>query len=46
MMGIYDTRSFFGATEELWFPEWDLKGQPWNSDLVREIFAIEFREEF
>jgi len=33
MMGLYDTRSFFGATEELWFPEWDLKGQPWNSAL-------------
>ncbi len=31
MMGIYDLRSFYGATEELWFPEWDLKGQPWNS---------------
>ena len=31
MMGLYDTRSFFGSTEELWFPEWDLKGQPWNS---------------
>jgi dipeptidyl aminopeptidase/acylaminoacyl peptidase len=33
MMGLYDTRSFFGGTEELWFPEWDLKGQPWNSQL-------------
>jgi dipeptidyl aminopeptidase/acylaminoacyl peptidase len=31
MMGLYDTRSFYGATEELWFPEWDLKGQPWSS---------------
>ncbi len=33
MMGLYDTRSFYGGTEELWFPEWDLKGQPWNSQL-------------
>ena len=32
MMGLFDLRSMFGATEELWFPEWDLKGQPWNSD--------------
>jgi len=32
MMGIFDLRSFYGATEELWFPEWDLKGQPWNSE--------------
>jgi len=33
MMGIYDLKSFWGSTEELWFPNWDLKGQPWNSDL-------------
>ena len=32
MMGIYDLKSFWGATEELWFPNWDLKGQPWNSN--------------
>jgi dipeptidyl aminopeptidase/acylaminoacyl peptidase len=36
MMGIFDNRSFFGATEELWFPEWDLKGQPWNSALYEK----------
>jgi dipeptidyl aminopeptidase/acylaminoacyl peptidase len=33
MMGVFDLRSMYGATEELWFPEWDLKGQPWNSAL-------------
>ncbi|MBZ5593233.1 MAG: S9 family peptidase [Acidobacteriia bacterium] len=37
MMGVYDLRSFYGATEELWFPEWDLKGQPWNSPLYDEF---------
>lgn len=31
MMGIYDLRSFHGATEELWFPNWDLKGAPWEN---------------
>ena len=31
MMGIFDNRAFYGETEELWFPEWDLKAQPWNS---------------
>ena len=31
MMGIYDLESFYGATEELWFPEWDLGGAPWDS---------------
>jgi dipeptidyl aminopeptidase/acylaminoacyl peptidase len=33
MMGLFDLTSMWGATEELWFPDWDLKGQPWNSDL-------------
>lgn len=36
MMGLYDLRSFHGATEELWFPEWDLKGVPWNSPLYEK----------
>jgi dipeptidyl aminopeptidase/acylaminoacyl peptidase len=31
MMGVYDLPSMHGATEELWFPEWDLKGTPWNN---------------
>ncbi len=31
MMGVFDLRSMAGATEELWFPEWELKGDPWNS---------------
>lgn len=31
MMGVFDLRSMYGATEELWFPEWDLKGKPWDS---------------
>ncbi len=31
MMGLYDLRSFF-ATEEQWFPMWDLKAQPWETE--------------
>ena len=31
MMGLYDLRSFYGATEELWFPKKDLSGTPWTS---------------
>jgi dipeptidyl aminopeptidase/acylaminoacyl peptidase len=31
MMGLYDLRSFYGATEELWFPIKDLCGSPWSS---------------
>jgi len=37
MMGLFDLRSFYGATEELWFPEWDLKGEPWNSPLYEQF---------
>jgi dipeptidyl aminopeptidase/acylaminoacyl peptidase len=36
MMGIYDLRSFYGATEELWFPQWDLKGRPWDSSMYEK----------
>jgi len=32
MMGLYDLRSFYSATEELWFPAADLCGQPWDED--------------
>jgi len=27
--GDFDLVSSYGATEELWFPEWDLGGPPW-----------------
>ncbi len=37
MMGVYDLRSMYGATEELWFPEWDMKGTPWTSDLYEKF---------
>jgi len=29
--GVYDLESMYGATEELWFPEWEFKGTPWDS---------------
>ena len=29
--GVYDLRSEFGATEELWFPLWEFKGTPWDN---------------
>jgi dipeptidyl aminopeptidase/acylaminoacyl peptidase len=37
MMGVYDLRAMHGATEELWFPEWDLNGTPWGSDLYQKF---------
>ncbi len=33
MMGVYDLPSMHGATEELWFPEWDVKGTPWDNPI-------------
>ena len=30
--GVFNTESMYGATEELWFPEWEFKGLPWNPD--------------
>ncbi|MGA2622744.1 MAG: S9 family peptidase [Bacteroidota bacterium] len=37
MMGVYDLTAMHGATEELWFPEWDLNGLPWTSDLYQKF---------
>jgi len=28
--GVYDNRSMYGETEELWFDEWEFKGPPWE----------------
>jgi dipeptidyl aminopeptidase/acylaminoacyl peptidase len=39
MMGLYDLRSFHGATEELWFPEWDLKGTPQSNSQLYEKWS-------
>lgn len=36
MMGVYDLRSMHGATEELWFPQWDLGGTPWSNPVNYE----------
>jgi dipeptidyl aminopeptidase/acylaminoacyl peptidase len=29
--GVFDTVAMYGSTEELWFPEWDLKGTYWTN---------------
>jgi len=46
MMGLYDLRSMWGTTEELWFPNFDLQGQPWNSDLYKKFSPSEFVKNF
>lgn len=46
MMGIFDMESMWGATEELWFANWDLGGQPWNSDLYNKYSPSNFIKNF
>ena len=46
MMGMYDLRSFHGATEELWFPEWDLKGKPLDSSHYDKWSPSNFAKNF
>ena len=29
--GVFDLRSMAGATEELWFPAWEVHGMPWEN---------------
>ena len=46
MMGVYNLTSMYGATEELWFPEWDLGGTPWDSDLYQKWSPSNFVKNF
>lgn len=46
--GVFNLTSEYGATEELWFPEWDLGGTPWGNKEGYERwsphnFAAEFK---
>jgi dipeptidyl aminopeptidase/acylaminoacyl peptidase len=33
--GVYNLESMYGSTEELWFPEWEFSGPPWEN---RELY--------
>jgi len=46
MMGLFDLRSMWGTTEELWFPNFDLEGQPWNSNLYKKWSPSEYVKNF
>ncbi|NIM51212.1 MAG: prolyl oligopeptidase family serine peptidase [Gemmatimonadales bacterium] len=37
--GIYNLESFYGATEELWFPEWEFAGPPWRNRTFYEQWS-------
>ncbi|MFN2531027.1 MAG: prolyl oligopeptidase family serine peptidase [Pyrinomonadaceae bacterium] len=32
--GVYNLESMYGATEELWFPNWEFKGTPWTNSAM------------
>ncbi len=46
MMGVYNLTAMYGATEELWFPEWDLGGTPWTSDLYQKLSPNNYVKNF
>jgi dipeptidyl aminopeptidase/acylaminoacyl peptidase len=46
--GVFNLTSMYGVTEELWFPEWDLGGTPWDNREAYEkwsphMFAKNFK---
>jgi dipeptidyl aminopeptidase/acylaminoacyl peptidase len=45
--GVYDLRSMAGETEELWFPQWEFKGMPWdNPDMYARWSPSFFAKDF
>ena len=45
--GTFNTESAYGATEELWFPEWEFKGPPWKQrELYRKFSPHLFADKF
>lgn len=46
MMGVYDLPAMWGSTEELWFPQYDLGGTPWESDDYERWSPHRFADRF
>ncbi len=46
MMGLFDLPAMYGATEELWFLEWDVKGRPWGSALYDKFSPSKYVDRF
>lgn len=45
--GVFNLESMYGATEELWFPEWEFGGAPWeNRDLYQKWSPHYYVENF
>ena len=37
--GVYNLTSMYGATEELWFTDWEFKGTPWDNPQMYEKWS-------
>ncbi|MCM3874447.1 MAG: S9 family peptidase [Pyrinomonadaceae bacterium] len=37
--GVYNLTSMYGATEELWFVEWDFRGTPWTNPAMYQRWS-------
>ena len=37
--GVYNQISMYGSTEELWFPEWEFEGAPWENKALYEKWS-------
>jgi dipeptidyl aminopeptidase/acylaminoacyl peptidase len=37
--GVYNLVSMWGVTEELWFPEWEFRGTPWENPEMYERWS-------
>ena len=37
--GVYNLTSMYGATEELWFPEWEFKGTAWTNPAMYDRWS-------
>ena len=37
--GVYNLTSMYGVTEELWFPEWEFGGNPWDNPELYEKWS-------
>jgi len=37
--GVFNLTSMYGVTEELWFPEWEFKGTPWDAPELYEKWS-------
>jgi dipeptidyl aminopeptidase/acylaminoacyl peptidase len=37
--GVYNLTSMYGATEELWFADWEFKGKPWTNPAMYDKWS-------